>query len=489
MAKNTLELVIKAQDYASKELKKINKQVKGISKTMKKAWKDVKAFWEKNKKVFKQIWIGAGIAITAIWFMGKKFLNLWTQIEQTQKKSKIVFWEYIWDIQKVAKETAKSMWLSQNEYLNAAAWIQDLLIPMWFLRWEATKMTTDMVWLAGALSEWSAGQYNADEVSRILAKAMLWETEQLKSLWIQVDISSKQFNERIKTLAEEKDMTLQQAKALDIQRQIFEKSTDAQEAYKTGWDSLVRQQAILTATMKDARDSIAIALIPAMNQLIKTMAPVIEDVSKSIKLWAENKQNIDDLKDSMISAIEVFKTIWKIIWSVIWFLQKMWEMFGTVAVAIVIFIWNFTGAYDTFDGATKTIIENVKAGWNLLFGWLETKINAFKRIIKWLKTAYNTVKKALWFGWGGSWVDWALADWWPVSAGKTYLVWERWPELFSPKSSGSITSNEDLRWWGWDININMWWVTVNNEADEDRLVEKIKMSLTNSLQMNKFWIS
>jgi hypothetical protein len=30
MASNTLELVIKAQDYASKELKKIEQQVKGM---------------------------------------------------------------------------------------------------------------------------------------------------------------------------------------------------------------------------------------------------------------------------------------------------------------------------------------------------------------------------------------------------------------------------------------------------------------------------
>jgi len=35
----------------------------------------------------------------------------------------------------------------------------------------------------------------------------------------------------------------------------------------------------------------------------------------------------------------------------------------------------------------------------------------------------------------------------------------------------------------------MWWVSVSNEADENRLVEKIKMSLTDSLQMNKFWVS
>ena len=176
MATNNLEIIIKAQDYASKELKKIDKQVKWMKWTFKKTWKSISDFWTRNAETFKKIWVWVWIAGVAIWVMGKKFLDLWTQIQQTQNKANIVFWDYIWDVKKIAKETSVAMWLSQNEYLNAAAWIQDLLIPMWFAREEATKMSTDMVWLAWALSEWSAWQYTAAETSTILAKAMLWET-------------------------------------------------------------------------------------------------------------------------------------------------------------------------------------------------------------------------------------------------------------------------------------------------------------------------
>jgi len=39
------------------------------------------------------------------------------------------------------------------------------------------------------------------------------------------------------------------------------------------------------------------------------------------------------------------------------------------------------------------------------------------------------------------------------------------------------------------ININMGGVTVNNEADENRLVSKIQETLTRQLQLNKFGIS
>jgi hypothetical protein len=66
---------------------------------------------------------------------------------------------------------------------------------------------------------------------------------------------------------------------------------------------------MLTATINDAKDSIALALIPAMNELIKTMTPIIEQVSNSIKLWAENKQNMEGVKDTMVTTIKVFKMI------------------------------------------------------------------------------------------------------------------------------------------------------------------------------------
>lgn len=84
-------------------------------------------------------------------------------------------------------------------------------------------------------------------------------------------------------------------------------------------------------------------------------------------------------------------------------------------------------------------------------------------------------------------VDWTRATWWPVSSGWNYLVWEKWPELFVPKQSWTIIPNNAM-WWN-TININMWWVSVTNSADENRLVEKIKRELTNTLQMAHYWIS
>jgi carbohydrate-selective porin OprB len=47
----------------------------------------------------------------------------------------------------------------------------------------------------------------------------------------------------------------------------------------------------------------------------------------------------------------------------------------------------------------------------------------------------------------GVWRMSTRAEWWPVSSWTTYLVWEKWPELFSPWTSGYITPNNKLNGW------------------------------------------
>ena len=382
MSKNTLELIIKAQDYASKELKKINKEVLKITKSAKASWKAITKWGADNKEAFKKMAIWVWVWIVAIWVMWKKFLDLSTSIQLTEKKANIVFWKYIDDVRAVWKETASAMWLSQNEYLKASAWLQDLLIPMWFARKEATKMTTDMMWLAWALSEWSAWKYTAVETSEIMAKAMLWETEQLKTLWIQIDQSSKQFNDRIKVVAKDKDITLAQAKALDIQKQIFEKSTDAQKAYAEWAWSLAREQAILTAKLSDTKDSMAKALIPAFVILLTELKPVIDNVTKLTTEWFENEKNVEKLTKTIGTVVSAFGFVFSAIWKVIWFLVKMGEMLGFIAFKVVEFVWVVKEKFKDFKEDTREVFEKV---WEKLTEFWE-KFGTAIEVIVWVIT-------------------------------------------------------------------------------------------------------
>ena len=108
--------------------------------------------------------------------------------------------------------------------------------------------------------------------------------------------------------------------------------------------------------------------------------------------------------------------------------------------------------------------------------------------IKMLRTMISLQASADWWGSSG-WISWTRAVGWPVQSWKTYLVGERWPEMFTPATSWSITPNNQMSW-GWtSININMWGVTVTNEADEQRLAQTIIQEITRQTQLFNLWIN
>ena len=109
-------------------------------------------------------------------------------------------------------------------------------------------------------------------------------------------------------------------------------------------------------------------------------------------------------------------------------------------------------------------------------------------------SVWEGARNIAWSVWGWiSWAAWSVRNfvtgakalWWPVQGGRSYLVGERWPELFTPWSSGLINPNPTG---GGTININMWGVVVQKEADENRLVEKMKMMLTREAKNFNIWI-
>lgn len=75
-------------------------------------------------------------------------------------------------------------------------------------------------------------------------------------------------------------------------------------------------------------------------------------------------------------------------------------------------------------------------------------------------------------------VSWARATWWPVSSSWTYLVWEKWPELFTPWVNWYITPNNKLG--GNNYMINISWVFWSDAVEEiwNALLKKLKTSTT-----------
>lgn len=185
-------------------------------------------------------------------------------LELQQKKITTVFGDQLPVINTWADEAAHAMGLTKNEAKNLAAGAADLLIPMGFTREAATGMSTDMLGLAGALSEWSGGTTTSAEAADVLTKAMLGERDGLKSLGISIseaDVQARLLEKGQKDLT---GQALEQAKAQATLELVMEKSTDAQAAFADGAGSSARKQAEASARMRELKERIAVGLQPAI---------------------------------------------------------------------------------------------------------------------------------------------------------------------------------------------------------------------------------
>jgi hypothetical protein len=211
----------------------------------------------------------AGIAfgVAEIAQYGKKLFDLGAEMELLGKKALTVFGQALPLVTEQAEQNATAMGLTTSAYTDQATAIGDLLIPMKFTREEAANISTEMVNLSGALSEWTGGQVSATEVSNTLSKALLGEREQLKTLGISIQEADVKARLAEKGLSKLTGTALQQAKAMATLELVLEKSTDAQNAYAENSDTMVRRSAALSAKVSELQEKLATTLIPVFEKL------------------------------------------------------------------------------------------------------------------------------------------------------------------------------------------------------------------------------
>ena len=168
------------------------------------------------------------------------------------------------------------------------------------------------------------------------------------------------------------------------------------------------------------------------------------------------------------------------------------------------FIWTLRSIFHPMDENNwwlRAWIDLLK----MLFEWIWTVseritnvfIKAIDSAVQKLKELRNMMKKVwvdMWNAVSSAWNSTTsrisskiqgFATGWSVRWNVPILVWERWPELFVPSSNWNIIPNEDLNWWNITLNVNLWWVAVNNWWDEMALAEMIASTITRELELYK----
>ena len=549
------------------------------SKAFDSAWKNSWKLADKIKQNMWKIRLASWIALAWFGAIWKSLLDRWKDLELMDKKATVVLWNFRKEVEETARVVANRMWMTSFEFVSATAKISDLLVPMWFAREQAVWMSSDLVELSGALAERSDWQYNASETSEILAKAILGETEQMKALWIKIDQTSKAFNERIKAIMDDTGATLEQAKAMDIQNQIMEKSTDAQKAYAEGAWSLSDLTWRMNTSFKDVKDTLALALLPVFIELTEVILPVIQQFADRVKENPERAKNILLVAWAITAVVFALSTFVPMITTAVAVLSwPAWLVIaiGAVFGALKILEWNIISTEDkitnykeqmklldeqfknwkisldeyttwmnnlktsineaqiesenfwqfmtdSFDGVLKDITNPVQwfkdamqdlwiitqAVWWAFDRLAEYTFNLFMskldQVRKTIQTLRESVLELVAFWWQvvssvsskiqdtfsrDKKEDWQRAIGWTVSSNWSYLVGERWPEMFVPSTAWKIVPNQSIQWKSSpNITVNLWGVVVKDQADEQRLANTIIETIKRQWQLYQQWIN
>lgn len=345
---------------------------------------------------------GAALAAPAI-------LRIGGDLDGIRVKSEAVFEGSLPMVRKWAEENARFMGMTTDRAVGAAAALGDLLKPMGFTSEEAATMSTEMLNLSGALSAWSNGQKTAAEVSDILAKAMLGEREQLKTLGI--SITEAEVKARLLANGQEHltGTALQQARALATQQLIMEKSTDAQNAWNNGQQDGAKAAMAQQASIENIKESLVKILFPVLEAALPKIEAFADWISEEVPprlevLVAWIKENWPQIRATIETVIEVVTE--KIGAFVAW-AQRVWAKWGDEILAVIDAVWPairtmIDGTLTTIKGIVDVFAGLLSGDWSRLWdGILGIVEGVWTLILGRIQFFLGLVKVSLQLAWAG----------------------------------------------------------------------------------------
>jgi len=339
---------------------------------------------------------------------GKHFFNVGEELVSLDQKINTVFsGQSLNQVTGWADDVAARMGLTSTQAAGLAANAGDLLKPMGFTADEAASMSTEIIGLSGALSEWSGGQRSVEETAEILSKALLGERDSLKSLGI--SINQAEVDQRAMTIAVEagRDAITEQDKALATQQLILEKSTDAQEAYAAGGNKLTAAQNRLKAAFGEIQERIARKLLPVFARMADIAVELIEVFDK-------------DGLGGVISDVQLrIQRAWPAIRTQlgVWargFVAWLQDVGPPLFAALGEFLLDFGKWFK--DDALPVIVEKLGEWGSAFVGWvaevtpplLAKLVDLLVDVGRWMLNTGLPTLGALAARWGSALIDWVI---------------------------------------------------------------------------------
>ena len=392
-ADQSLQIVIKARDEASKVLN-------GMTSKMKKTAKDMKG-------------IGVGMSAMGVGIsaMSYNFIKVASDAEETQSKFNVVFRGMEEDMNSWAESFGKDTGRAKQDIKAWSSGMADVLKPMGLTTKESSKMSKKMVQLALDVASFN----NRQDVDVIHAfnSALTGERESLKTLGIVINEADVKQEAYASGLAEVGEELSKEAKAQATVNLLFKNTEDAQGDLMRTQDSYANKTKKVRSQLKDLSETIG-------NELLPIVTPMVEKISEAVTRVAEWANENKELTKKIIIGIAAFGALMLVLGPLLIILPGIVTAVGLVggalglilspiglvilAIGAVILIgkkliddWDlfkesFLFIWDAIATGINEKVEGLKNSLGIIFGAIKTVITT--RLNE-LKTSFKTIWNAI----------------------------------------------------------------------------------------------
>ena len=299
-----LNLILKLRDDASKTLQDFNVKIK------------------KMKPAFKKMAIAGTAAFGAISLVTKGAIDQAAKAEGSYNKFNTVFADGADDMLKFVKELREKMPSATSEIVRMAADLQDLLVPMGLSREKAKDMSKGFLDVANKIAAFNDAE--PTEVLEAIKSGLTGSSEPLKRFGInalETALEARAMKDGLLKAGESfKDLEPEvktQIRSQALLAQVINDSSDAINGFEENNDSFIRRQQELNATIKETEETIGNAILPIMDELLKKLLPVIDEIADWTRENPELTKNIIIATGAIAGLVAILGTLGLILPSVI----------------------------------------------------------------------------------------------------------------------------------------------------------------------------
>lgn len=359
----------------------------------------------------------AGTAIaTATGALAIKFTNMGADVQEMQNKFDVVFKGMTKETENWASEFSNAIGRNRNTIKGYLADNQNMFVGMGMTREAGAQMSKQLVETAIDLA--SFNNLQDDEAVDAMSKAIMGETESAKQL-------GAVLNDNTRAMAMEalgyqgKFDALTEAQKMEVNYQaILMQSGDAIGDAERSANSYTGQLKALKAKLEETGQSIGMALLPVMTQLVQWVSTtidkikewystlksngVIDEVSNKIKTFVSNLVTNFNIA---VGAIKTFFNEAHTGGQIIKFIAELWGKYGNDIIEVAKLLWN------TLVTIFKTIVTVINFIWSnfgeqiksYTMSFVQNIITVIKGLLNVIQGIFKLISAVLKGDWSGAW--------------------------------------------------------------------------------------